>query len=100
MRKTATPCVFLGELSIDPKDIYNQCAKSLGVNEGGGSITGGGAAKDTKRPQNTKTPTLDQFSNDLTQRARESALDPMIGRANEIERVIQILSRRTKNNPA
>ncbi len=90
---------FLGELSVDPKDVYNQCAKSLGVSEGGGSLSGSGSAKEIKRPQNTKTPTLDQFSNDLTQRARESALDPVIGRANEIERVIQILSRRTKNNP-
>ncbi|NLW07036.1 MAG: ATP-dependent Clp protease ATP-binding subunit [Clostridia bacterium] len=46
-----------------------------------------------------KTPTLDQFSRDLTQLAREDKLDPVIGREKEIERVIQILSRRTKNNP-
>jgi len=47
----------------------------------------------------TKTPTLDEFGRDLTQLARESKLDPVIGRMDEIERVIQILSRRTKNNP-
>jgi len=47
----------------------------------------------------SKTPTLDHFSRDLTQLAREGRLDPLIGRENEIERVIQILSRRTKNNP-
>ncbi|MBV8151141.1 MAG: ATP-dependent Clp protease ATP-binding subunit, partial [Candidatus Eremiobacteraeota bacterium] len=48
----------------------------------------------------SKTPTLDAYGRDLTMLARENKLDPVIGRANEIERVIQILSRRTKNNPA
>ena len=47
----------------------------------------------------SKTPTLDHFSRDLTQLAAEGRLDPLIGRENEVERVIQILSRRTKNNP-
>jgi ATP-dependent Clp protease ATP-binding subunit ClpC len=51
-----------------------------------------------KKP--SKTPLLDQFGRDLTDLARKSALDPVIGRETEIERVIQILSRRTKNNPA
>jgi len=51
-----------------------------------------------KKP--SKTPLLDQFGRDLTELARKNALDPVIGRHNEIERVIQILSRRTKNNPA
>ena len=46
-----------------------------------------------------KTPTLDEFSRDLTQMAIDGKLDPIIGRAKEIERVVQILSRRTKNNP-
>ncbi|MFP4465667.1 MAG: ATP-dependent Clp protease ATP-binding subunit [Candidatus Goldiibacteriota bacterium] len=49
--------------------------------------------------QKTSTPTLDNFGRDLTVLARDSRLDPVIGRADEIERVIQILSRRTKNNP-
>lgn len=55
----------------------------------------------TSRPYRGKssTPTLDQFSRDLTQLAREGKLDPVIGREEEIERVIRILSRRTKNNP-
>ncbi|MDR7417214.1 MAG: ATP-dependent Clp protease ATP-binding subunit [Armatimonadota bacterium] len=48
----------------------------------------------------SKTPTLDEFGRDLTKMAREGKLDPVIGREKEIERVIQILSRRTKNNPA
>ena len=47
----------------------------------------------------SKTPALDSFGRDLTELARQQKLDPVIGRANEIERVIQILSRRTKNNP-
>jgi ATP-dependent Clp protease ATP-binding subunit ClpC len=51
-----------------------------------------------KKP--SKTPLLDQFGRDLTELARKNALDPVIGRETEIERVIQILSRRTKNNPA
>jgi len=46
-----------------------------------------------------KTPTLDEFSRDLTKMAIDGKLDPIIGRAKEIERVVQILSRRTKNNP-
>jgi ATP-dependent Clp protease ATP-binding subunit ClpC len=55
----------------------------------------GGGATTAK----TKTPALDAFGRDLTQLAKENKLDPVIGRQNEIERVIQILSRRTKNNP-
>jgi len=47
----------------------------------------------------SKTPTLDEFGRDLTLMAKDSKLDPVIGRADEIERLIQILSRRTKNNP-
>jgi ATP-dependent Clp protease ATP-binding subunit ClpC len=50
--------------------------------------------------QTTKTPTLDEFGRDLTVEAREGKLDPVIGRADEIEQTIEILSRRTKNNPA
>ena len=46
-----------------------------------------------------QTPTLNQYGTDLTKQAIEGKLDPVIGRKNEIERVIQILSRRTKNNP-
>ncbi|MBO8158007.1 ATP-dependent Clp protease ATP-binding subunit [Thermosyntropha sp.] len=52
-----------------------------------------------KRKAKSKTPVLDNFSRDLTQDALEGRLDPVIGREKEIERVIQVLSRRTKNNP-
>ncbi|MHB8325727.1 MAG: ATP-dependent Clp protease ATP-binding subunit [Candidatus Dormibacteria bacterium] len=59
--------------------------------------------EDEARPEHkkaTKTPLLDQFCRDLTELAEKNQLDPVIGREMEIERVVQILSRRTKNNPA
>lgn len=60
----------------------------------GEGIKDGGVAKEP-----SKTPTLDEFSQELTEKAREGKIDPVIGRENEIDRVIHILSRRTKNNP-
>jgi len=60
-----------------------------------GSATGGATGK----TQRSRTPTLDEFGRDLTELARNEKLDPVVGRYSEIERVIQILSRRTKNNP-
>ncbi|OGO23840.1 MAG: NDP-hexose 4-ketoreductase [Chloroflexi bacterium RBG_16_51_9] len=70
-----------------------------------GAAAGAGTAPgrpSSSRPARTssRTPTLDQLSTDLTAAARSGKLDPIIGREKEIERVIQILSRRTKNNPA
>ncbi len=53
-----------------------------------------------ERPEHSKTPTIDAMGMDLTAAARAGKLDPVVGREQEIERVIQILSRRTKNNPA
>lgn len=55
--------------------------------------------KQKSRKNKSATPVLDQYSRDLTALAREAKLDPVIGREREIERIIQILSRRTKNNP-
>ncbi len=63
---------------------------------GGGGAGGPGAAKGEKK---SKTPALDHFCRDLTELARGEELDPTIGRASEIERVMEILSRRKKNNP-
>ncbi len=59
----------------------------------------GGAAKNKESFEKSKTPALDMFGRDLTQLARETKLDPVIGREDEIERILQILCRRTKNNP-
>lgn len=57
------------------------------------------ALKKSRNKSKTATPTLDQYSRDLTQEARMGNMDPVIGRTKEIERVMQILSRRMKNNP-
>ena len=65
----------------------------------GGSGSGGSSERASAKSTKSKTPALDSFGRDLTELARQVKLDPVIGRANEIERVIQILSRRTKNNP-
>ena len=66
--------------------------------ESGGQAAGvGGSSKSEGDDKNSQI--LDQFGRNLTQMARENALDPMIGRSTELERVMQILSRRTKNNP-
>jgi ATP-dependent Clp protease ATP-binding subunit ClpC len=67
---------------------------SEGPNEGGN-----GGTRERPAKGKSKTPALDSFGRDLTELARQGKLDPVIGRANEIERVIQILSRRQKNNP-
>jgi len=64
-----------------------------------GHLGGASSEKSPRGQTKSNTPTLDEFSRDLTHQAQENKLDPVIGRAREIERVIQILSRRTKNNP-
>jgi ATP-dependent Clp protease ATP-binding subunit ClpC len=64
-----------------------------------GAATEGGEAETEAQRGKSKTPALDSFGRDLTQLASEGKLDPVIGRKNEIERVVQILCRRTKNNP-
>src|SRR6202140_903755 len=79
----------LTNLGVDPAKVRVQTTSLLGA-EGQPPAPKG----------KSKTPTLDAYRRDLTPLARENKLDPVIGRANEIERVIQILSRRTKNNPA
>ncbi len=61
--------------------------------------TGGGSAASRRSSGKSKTPALDSFGRDLTAMARQDKLDPVIGRADEIERVIQVLCRRQKNNP-
>ena len=65
---------------------------------GGREGAGGGEATSSKGGK-SKTPALDSFGRDLTELARQGKLDPVIGRAKEIERAIQVLCRRTKNNP-
>ncbi|MGB3768269.1 MAG: ATP-dependent Clp protease ATP-binding subunit [Phormidesmis sp.] len=81
----------LENLGVDLSKVRTQVIRMLGETaEVSGS--GGSAGR-------TKTPTLDEFGANLTQMASEGKLDPVVGRQKEIERVIQILGRRTKNNP-
>ena len=60
---------------------------------------GGGGSDTPTKSGKSKTPALDSFGRDLTELAKQGKLDPVIGREHEIERAIQILCRRTKNNP-
>ncbi|MDN5698599.1 MAG: hypothetical protein L0G70_11600, partial [Rubrobacter sp.] len=71
----------------------------MGGPQGGQGFPGGGQQGGQQQQSQSRTPTLDQVSTDLTERANNGELDPVIGRAEEIGRVIRILSRRTKNNP-
>ncbi len=66
---------------------------------GHGMDAGGEGERAAQKGNKSKTPALDSFGRDLTDLARQGKLDPVIGRQNEIERVVQVLSRRTKNNP-
>ncbi len=90
---------LFSEFGISQDDVIKQLVESidsLAMPAAAGTPRGkksGGSKTDGK------TPTLDQFGRDLTADAKEGRLDPVVGRAEEIERVIQILSRRTKNNP-
>ena len=89
---------ILLELDANIPMIYNEIVKV--INEGEDlSGEAGNSDKDGKIGSYNQTPTLNQFGDDLTKKAKEGKLDPIIGRKEETERVIQILSRRTKNNP-
>lgn len=83
------------DLNVNPKKLYNEIITAINQAEN--------KEQGTRKPANNgsfnSTPTLNQYGSDLTKKAREGKLDPVIGRRNEIDRVIQILSRRTKNNP-
>src|SRR6266850_1994630 len=78
------------ELGVDRKRVREETLKLLG---------GTPSTSASEREERPETPALNQFGRDLTQLAREGKLDPVIGRDKEIERVIQVLSRRKKNNP-
>jgi len=88
----------LQDLGADHEKVRKEIMKLLGSSAKGsgeaGEVVGGEAAKKKK-----ETPVLDQFGRNLTNLARDDRLDPTIGRDREIDRVIQILSRRKKNNP-
>jgi ATP-dependent Clp protease ATP-binding subunit ClpC len=81
----------LENLGVDLAKVRTQVIRMLGETA---EVASGGGGKGS-----TKTPTLDEFGSNLTQQAAEGKLDPVVGRQHEIDRVIQILGRRTKNNP-
>ncbi len=81
----------LENLGVDLSKVRTQVIRMLGETA---EVSGGSSSQGR-----TKTPTLDEFGSNLTQMATDGKLDPVVGRQKEIERVIQILGRRTKNNP-
>ena len=87
---------ILIDLDVNPEDMYSDIAKTL--NEFEESINNSNQEKQEPNSYNS-TQSLNQFGTDLTKQAREGKLDPVIGRNEETDRVIEILSRRTKNNP-
>ncbi len=86
---------ILRTMGVDPKKMYSSIVKKL--NDTPHTVTSGVSA--ANRESDKKNKTLAEFTRDLTEAARTGKLDPVIGRDKEIQRVIQILSRRTKNNP-
>ena len=87
---------IIAELSGNAEKIYYDLIKAFGSEDKAEEMTEKFAGTSNR---NTSTPTLDEFGRDLTKMASEGKFDPVIGRDKEIQRVIQILSRRTKNNP-
>jgi ATP-dependent Clp protease ATP-binding subunit ClpC len=89
----------LSNLGVDPDKVRREVVRMLGggrSQRGRGDVGGGGRGVEAKRP---KTRQLDQYGRNLTAFAEEGKLDPVIGRSTEIARIMQILVRRTKNNP-
>ena len=85
----------LMSMGLDMQKVYQEVVRYLS----GGDVDQMSQPGLSKKRTRTKTPTLDQLGIDLVEMARQGELDPVIGREREIQRVIQILSRRTKNNP-
>ena len=86
----------LENLGVDLNKIRTNVVKMLGESKSQTATAGGGGSAPVSK---VKTPSLDEYGTDLTLAAAEMRLDPVVGREKEIERVIQILARRTKNNP-
>jgi len=98
VRSEGAAMEVLKKLGVTPDQIRRQTRRVLQESTGNGA-----PVPETAKPggkQEAKNPLVDQLATDLTTLAEEGKLDPVIGRQTEIERVIQILARRTKNNPA
>ena len=85
---------FINDLGVDERALIDELCQSISSGESDTSQS----SKSSKKGK-SKTPTLDEFGKDLTDMAKQGKIDPVIGREKEIQRVIQILSRRNKNNP-
>ena len=90
-------CRLLYTLGVKLQRMYSALLNVLGVDEKG--MNERARKIQGKKNGETATPLLEQYSRDLTRQAREGLLDPVVGRSREIDRIIQILSRRKKNNP-
>ena len=88
---------ILLELNVNIPRLYNEIVRV--INEGEDYTSNESTGNGKRGGSYNQTPTLNQFGEDLTKKAEDGKLDPIIGRKEEIERVVQILSRRTKNNP-
>ncbi len=84
---------ILIEANVDPQKLFAELLKLISEDSPISSFS------NTHEPKDMSTPTLNQYSKELTEMAKENKLDPVIGREEEVERIIEILSRRTKNNP-
>ena len=89
----------LENLGVDLNKVRSNVIKMLGDSKPQTASAGVGSSSSSSQASKVKTPSLDEFGTDLTLAAAEQRLDPVVGREKEIERVIQILARRTKNNP-
>ena len=98
VRVDSTAMEVLRRLGVTAEQIRRQTRRVL--NESSSSPAPAGGSSSRSSSSGAKTPLVDQLATDLTTKAEEKKLDPVIGRQMEIERVIQILARRTKNNPA
>jgi len=102
VRVEGTAMEALRRLGVSAEQIRRQTRRVLNESASSSSPAPAGPPSGRSAPSgsNPKTPLVDQLASDLTSKAEEKKLDPVIGRQMEIERVIQILARRTKNNPA
>lgn len=95
--KDSYGAIFLADLKVNTQELYKECVEEITGMEN--KSDGDNQKNKSDGTTNNKSNVLNKYSKDLTEMAKKNLIDPVIGRDKEIERVIQILSRRTKNNP-
>ena len=99
LRETDSVAVKLLEgMQVDCKALFTEMSEGLGANKGTASYSSSNGTQSVSGGEGT-THTLEKYATDLTKKAKDGKIDPVIGREDEMQRVVQILSRRTKNNP-